>query len=208
MAQNAYAEDPTNLDRHGYLAGALQYEMFAFLIARDFAPEYEPILRATAQELGTEQLLDDLAPQVADEDGWTVDAVIAGLDRQGRGRPFSDAGHTRAQRWSAVGADWTVRCANTRRDVPAAERLISAIQIIHVELAYTDPVWLPATVDVEVKIDGVPEGQGDACERLPDNDASRWIVHLVPAEHLIEEQLLPDVVGGVGPRGILPGARS
>lgn len=194
MAQNAYAEDPTNLDRHGYLADALQCEMFAFLIARDFALEYEPTLRATAQELGTEQLLDDLAPQVAEEDGWTVEAVIAGLDRQGRGRPFSDAGHTRAQRWSAFGADWTVRCANTRRDVLAAERLISAIQVIQVELAYTDPVWLPAKVDVEVKIDGVPEGQGESCERLPDNEASRWIVHLVPAEHLIEEQLLPDVV--------------
>lgn len=195
LAQNAYAEDPTNLDRHTYLADILQREAFTLHVAHRIAPDYEASIRATAQEMGTETLLDDLASELANDDSWTIENLVRGLDRQGAGRPFADAGETREMHWTAFGATWTVQCRNTRRDTLAAERLISGIQIIQAELALADAVWLPAQVHVEVKTDR-DERPADAekLERIPDNDLSRWIVHLQPGDSVQEDRALVELV--------------
>lgn len=195
LAQNAYAEDPTNLDRYAYLADALQREAFALHVAHTLAPDYEALIRTTAQRMGTESLLDDMAAQLVSDDHRTIETLVHGLDRQGFGRPFADAGETRDLRWSAFGAAWTVRSQNTRRDTLAAERLVSGIQIIQAELALADAVWIPAEIHIEVKTDR-DERPTDAenLERIPDNDLSRWVVHLGPGDTVQEDQALVDLV--------------
>lgn len=195
LAQNAYAEDPTNLDRHAYLAEALQREAFALHVAHSLAPDYEAQIRATAQDMGTEPLLRDMATQFFSDDHWTIETLVQGLDRQGFGRPFADAGQTREVRWTAFGAAWTVRSRNTRRDTLAAERLVSGIQIIQAELALADPVWLPGEVHIEVKTDRDEQPTGaEKLERIPDNDLSRWVVHLQPGDSVREDRALIDLV--------------
>lgn len=195
LAQNAYAEDPTNLDRHAYLADALQQEAFALHVANTLAPDYEALIRTTVQSLGIETLLEDMASELVRDDRWTIETLVQRLDRQGLGRPFADTGDTREMRWSAFGATWTVRSRNTRRDTLAAERLASGIQIIQAELALADAVWLPADIHLEVKTDRV-EGSADveSLERVLDNDASRWIVHLAPGDRVQEDRALADLV--------------
>lgn len=195
LAQNAYAEDPTNLDRHAYLADVLQREAFALHVANTLAPDYETVIRTTARDMGTETLLDDMASQIVGDDHWTIETLVEGLDRQGLGRPFADAGDTRDLRWSAFGAAWTVRSRNTRRDTLAAERLASGIQIIQAELALADAVWLPAEIRIEMKTDrdGRPTGAGNL-ERIPDNKLSRWVVHIEPGNSVQEEHALVDLV--------------
>ncbi|AOX44905.1 hypothetical protein [Microbacterium sp. BH-3-3-3] len=195
LAQNMYAEDPTNLDRHAYLSEVLQREALALHVAHSLAPDYEPLIRATAHDMGTETLLDDMASQLVNDDHWTIETLARGLDRQGFGRPFADAGETRDIRWTAFGAAWTVRSRNTRRDTLAAERLISGIQIIQAELALTDAVWLPAEIHIEVKTDRDDRPIGaENLERIPDNDLSRWIVHLQPGNSVQEDRALVDMV--------------
>ena len=195
LAQNMYAEDPTSLDRHAYLADVLQREAFALHVAHSLAPDYEPLIRATAHDMGTEMLLDDMASQFVNDDHRTIDTLARGLDRQGFGRPFADAGETRDIRWTAFGAAWTVRSRNTRRDTLAAERLISGIQIIQAELALTDAVWLPAEVQIEVITDRDDRPTGaENLERVPDNDLSRWIVHLQGGDSVQEDRALVDIV--------------
>jgi hypothetical protein len=195
LAQNAYAEDPTNLDRHAYLADVLQREAFALHVARSLAPHYEPPIRITAQEMGTETLLDDLASQLASGEHRTIETLVQALDRQGFGRPFADAGATRDLRWTAFGAAWNVRSRNTRRDTLAAERLASGIQIIQAELALADAVWLPAEIHIEVKTDRDERPTGaENLERMPDNDLSRWVVHLQPGDSVQEDRALVDLV--------------
>jgi hypothetical protein len=195
LAQNMYAEDPTSLDRHAYLADVLQREAFALHVAHSLAPDYEPAIRAAAQDMGTETLLNDMASQLVNDDHWTIETLARGLDRQGFGRPFADAGQTRDIRWTAFGAVWSVRSRNTRRDTLAAERLISGIQIIQAELALADAVWLPAEIHIEVITDR-DERPTDAenLERIPDNDLSRWIVHLKPGDSVQEDRALVDIV--------------
>jgi hypothetical protein len=195
LAQNAYAEDPTNLHRHAYLADALQREAFALHVANTLAPDYEAFIRTTAQSLGIETLLEDMASELVHDDRWTIETLVQGLDRQGLGRPFADTGDTREIRWSAFGATWTVRSRNTGPDTLAAERLASGIQIIQTELALADAVWLPANIHIEVKTDLV-EGSVDVenLERVPDNDTSRWIVRLAPGDRVQEDRALADLV--------------
>jgi hypothetical protein len=194
-AQNAYAEDAMNLDRHAYLAEALQREAFALHVAHTLAPDYEASIRTTAQGLGTETLLDEMASQLVSDDHWTIETLVQGLDRQGLGRPFVDAGETRDLRWSAFGAAWTVRSQNTRRDTLAAERLASGIQIIQAELALADAVWLPAEIHIEVKTDRDDRPTGsENLERVPDNDLSRWVVRLEPGDSVQEDRALVDLV--------------
>jgi hypothetical protein len=195
LAQNAYGEDPTNVDRHAYLAEALQREAFALHVANTLAPDYEAFIRNTAQSLGVETLLEDMASELVHDDRWTIETLVQGLDRQGLGRPFADTGDMREIRWSAFGATWTVQSRNTRPDTLAAERLASGIQIIQAELALADAVWLPANIHIEVKTDLV-EGSADVenLERVPDNDTSRWIVRLAPGDRVQENRALADLV--------------
>ena len=192
LAHTSYAEEPGDFERHEYLQQGFARESFALQVARDFAPDYEHYLRANAQESKTEEFLDQLIAETSDDESWNLETLLASLDRQRFGRPFNDAGGDREQSWSVFGATWTVRSASSRTEILAAERLISAIQIIQAELAEADAEWLPAQVDIEVRLDGTATRQG--CERLPDNSVSRWIVHLAPVQAIAETDFLPALV--------------
>lgn len=198
-AHNSYAEDPFDLDRHEYIQEGFARESFALQVACDFAPEYEPYLRTNAQELKIDGFLDRLIAETPDDEGWNLEALLTSLDLQRFGRPFNDAGKSRELRWSAFSASWIVRCNTSRTEVLAAERLVSAIQIVQTELVDADAEWLPAQVDIEVRLDGTSTNQG--CERLPDNSVSKWVVHLAPIETISEDDFLSDLVSMVA--GIL-----
>ncbi|WP_026554340.1 hypothetical protein [Arthrobacter sp. 35W] len=195
LAQNAYSEDPANFDRHQYLADLLQRQAFALHIAHNLAPAYETDMRTTAQKMGTADLTDKLADQISGGVGRTIEEVVAALDQQGLGRPFADAGTTREIQWSAFGTIWTVRSRNNRNSTLAAERLISALQIIQAELAFSDAVWIPSEVRIEVRLDGDHRAPGTGVlERVQDAEGSRWLVHLTPGDRVQEEDALTDLV--------------
>jgi hypothetical protein len=70
-----------------------------------------------------------------------------------------------------------VRCRNRRVDVLAAERLVSAAQILTVELLDQDLVLMPTRIDIFVEA----RAAGDAdlgAHDLPSNDGRRWKVML------------------------------
>jgi len=195
LAHNEYAEDATKLDPESSLAESLRREALALHVARTLAPEYEPFMLTGAHRMGTGSLLDDMAGQCLDEEPATLDGLIAKMDIEGLGRPFGDAGQVRELRWAAFGSTWTVRCRNTRLDVLAAERLVSGIQIIQAELALVDAVWVRADVHVEVKTDArARPADEEKLEHIPDNAASRWVVHLEPGDSVQEDRALIDLV--------------
>ncbi len=119
-------------------------------------------------------------------------------DRDGLGRPFSDAGQTRRYGWSALGITWSVECANNRVAVLSTERFVAALQITLAELASRDVLLLRGAVAIEVRPDRptLPSG-AEYCEDLPSNDGSRWLLHLTPAAALEEEKAHLEVTSAV-----------
>lgn len=192
LAHNSYAEEPYDLDRWVDLKQRFAYESLALQVAQDFAPQYVPYLRANAQESNTEPLLEQLLAETGNDKSWNLKELLTSFDRECLGRPFNDAGGFREHQWSVFGASWNVRSRSTRKEILATERLVSAIQIIQAELASANIEWLPARIEIDVRLDGTTKKQG--CERLPDNAVSKWIVRLEPVQITNEDGLIPNLV--------------
>ena len=192
MSHLEYAENAGAIDQYPYVQVALARESLALQVARDFAPDYEELVRSTARELGVETILDQLVPAPGADPEWTLDALLASLDSRGFGRPFGDAGLRREHRWSAFGITWSVRSRSSRSAALAAERLMAAMQIVQAELANSDAEWIPGHVDIEVRLDGSPSHQ--RCERLPSNTTSKWVAHLVSGRSISDETYVSDLV--------------
>ena len=98
------------------------------------------------------------------------------------GLPFSDLGETRYIQFSALGTDWTLKSANDRQSVHAAERFAAATQALLAELAHEDLCIAPTRITVVVEPQSVaPQGSDGRVEALPSNDGRLWRVRLSPA---------------------------
>jgi hypothetical protein len=114
--------------------------------------------------------MDAALATVADQPGWEeAEWVAAGEDMTAP--PFSDVGAQRVIRFSALGLRWTIRCRNEWRTVLAAEAFSAAVQVLLVDLALHDPLFLPGDVDVEIGL--CEHGQVEVSSAGPRPDGSR-----------------------------------
>ena len=97
----------------------------------------------------------------------TDDEVADAADRGGMGRPFSDAGPTREYSWAALGNTWIVTTSNDRHHVLAAERFVSAAQIMLADMAVQfDAAKLLVQRAAWLKDNGKPFSQEAAMAKL------------------------------------------
>lgn len=132
-----------------------------------------------------------MASKLADEPPWGEAKWIAAAPDM-TAPPFSDLGPQRVIKFAALGLRWTIHCRNERSDVLAAEAFAAALQVLLVDLAVRDPVFLPDDLDVEVRVREPGSHEMPAAQPRPgDRSGSRWRVYCPaaadgehPKEHL------------------------
>ena len=177
----------------------LTYQTMILKTARDLRPALAEPIEAVLQSTGINTTVDAI-PQGTDDQTVRSEADWARIaDEGGGGRPFSDVGPTRKYIWAALGMTWTVTTANERSATLAAERFSAAAQVVLAELATDTAVLLPEDVHIEVQPDPhtMPSSGAVATEPLPDNEASRWVVHPTPVDHLDLDGFLHEVSGAL-----------
>jgi hypothetical protein len=179
IAHGALAADAFDHDVHPSLQQIDFNSVTALLAAERFRPDVLPVLRQALGETGYEKDLTELVDMARPSFTFTEEEFVAQADQQLSGRAFTDLGPRRTIAFAALGTSWRVTCLNDRRSVLAAERFAAAAQILLVELAPGDPVFLPQEVWVEV-IAGTPFGDQGSVRLKPDNDRVRCTVVLAP----------------------------
>ncbi len=195
LGQAALVDDPGNLDRHSEFADMLTYQSMILKTARDLRPALTEPIEAVLQSTGINTTIDAILQGTDDQPDLSEADWARIADEGGGGRPFSDVGPTRKYTWAALGMTWRVTTANERAATLAAERFSAAAQVVLAELATDTAVLLPGNVHIEVRPDAytMPSPDTAATEPLPDNEASRWVVHLTPADRLDLDGFLREV---------------
>ncbi len=98
------------------------------------------------------------------------------------GPPFSDLGASICIRFSALGTDWRIECANNRDSTRAAERFAAGAQVMLAALAREDICLVPVKIAVRVELNKDSTGDSsEVIEALPSNDGRQWVARLQPA---------------------------
>lgn len=199
LAQNVYADDPLNGERYPYAMSMLINQALIVRAARTVRPEYLTVIDAVLDRLaGLREVIDGLLAPAAQLPAMTDLEYGEVADRDGLGRPFSDAGRARRYTWTALGTIWDVRCANDRIDVLATERFVAALQILSAELASADALLMTGRIKIEVVADRSDlQPDVDPCERLPNNQASTWRIHLTSGSGLNGDEAFDEVAATV-----------
>jgi hypothetical protein len=186
--QGNFAHDPWNLSRHDEFSTMVSYQAMILKTARDLRPGLAAHIEEQLEPTGMIDMIEAILDGV-DQPGHSEETWACIADTDGGGRPFSDAGSTRRYQWTALGMSWTVTAGNDRLSVLACERFVAAAQIVHAELATDDALLLGGQIQVELRADAheLPDGR-KLCEPVPDNHATRWIVHLTPLDRLDEQE--------------------
>jgi len=178
-AHNVFAEDAFNHDIHPSLE-VLDFDIMTPILAADrFRPEILPVLRETLGETGYGELMADAAGELRDSFKFDEDGFVDSADEQLAGRAFADLGPQRTLTFAALGTVWRLVCVNDRETVLVAERFAAAAQILLVELAPGDPVFLPQEVQIEI-IAGTPHVDRGPVQIAPNNDLLECTVVLAP----------------------------
>ena len=189
-AHGSFAEDAFNLEAHASLQRLDFHTMLVLLAAERFRPGYFAVLRS---ELGQTGYMHDLITNgldtVRSAFNWTEEVFIWHADEQLSGRPFSDLGRRRTLTFAALGMAWQITCPNNRHDVLAAERFAAALQILIVELAPHDPVFLPQDVHLEL-ITGTRLAGRSPVRFKPTKDRADCTVVLTPFTEDVDEEAL------------------
>lgn len=185
LGQGVLVDDPGNLERHTEFAAMLTYQAMILRGARDRRPALVNLIETVLQPTGIDTMVEPILHGTAHLATWSETDWARIADEGGGSRPFSDAGPVRRYTWTALGMTWTVTAANERVAILAAERFTAAAQVILAELATDTAVLLPGHVHVEVQPDAhTMSANASTTEPVPDNEASRWIVHLTPIDQL------------------------
>ena len=174
------AKGACDLDAHPGLKRLSGYTMIALLTADRLRPGILPVLRVALGDISNRQKsllpeLEMLRPAFT----LTEEAFAEQTDQLLVGRPFSDLGPRRTITFAALGTTWRITCTNERRSVLTAERFAAAVQIMLVELAPRDPVFLPQEVHVELLAGTRPAGR-DLVSFKPGNERIECSVVLKP----------------------------
>ncbi len=180
VAHGSLAEDAYDPEAHPDLERLDFHTMIVMLTAERFRPDILPALRAALGETGyMQELLLNGLDVVRSAFTFTEERFTEDADQQLVGRPFSDLGSQRTITFAALGTTWRITCANDRRNVLAAERFAAAAQIVLVELAPRDPVFLPQEVRVEL-LAGTRLAGRDPVRFKPSNERIECTVVLKP----------------------------
>jgi hypothetical protein len=180
IAHGSLAEDAYDPEAHPDLERLDFHTMIVLLAAERFRPDILPVLRAALGDTSyMQELLVNGLDVVRPAFTFTEEAFTEHADQQLTGRPFSDLGSRRTITFAALGTTWRITCANDRRDVLAAERFAAAAQIVLVELAPSDPVFLPGEVHVEL-LAGTRLAGRDSVRFKPSNERIECSVVLQP----------------------------
>jgi hypothetical protein len=180
LTQVNYARDPWDSERYPYVQTAVTQQGFTLLAARQHRPALEQPLRNILEAAGFGHFMDTAMAAVADVPPWNeAKWIAAGPDMTAP--PFADAGPERVIMFAALGLRWTVRCRNERRVVLAAEAFAAAAQVLLVDLAVRDPLFLGADIEVEVRVREPGRRETPAFEPRPHGSrGSRWLVYASP----------------------------
>ena len=190
IAHGSLAEDAYDPEAHPDLERLDFHTMIVLLAAERFRPDTLPVLRAA---LGDTSYMQDLLVNGLDvvrpAFAFSEEAFTEHADQQLAGRPFSDLGPRRTLTFAALGTTWRITCGNDRRNVLAAERFAAAAQIVLVELAHRDPVFLPQEVHVEL-LTGTRLAGRDPVRFKPSNERTECSVVLQPFTNSTDEEEL------------------
>lgn len=199
LAQHAYSDDPMNEDHYEYVTHMLVDQAHIVRAARTVRPDYLQVVNDAIDKLsGLGDVLDTMLQTVEHLPALAEAEYAEIADRDGLGRPFSDAGPIRRYSWAALGTVWEVTCANERDAVLATERFVSTLQITLAELAAHDALLLSGSVRVEVRPDRSALAVGtEQFEELPDNSGTRWLLHLTQGSDLSDTTAHVEAVSAV-----------
>ncbi len=177
LAQVNYLADPWDSERYPHIQTAVAEQGFTVLAAQQHRPALTGPLREILDSAGFGDFIDFAIEQVADQPSWTEgEWIAAGSDMTAP--PFSDAGPQKLIRFVALGLRWTIRCANERPLVLAAEAFAAAVQILLVELATRDPLFLPGDIEIEVRLCEANRTDAPAAEQHAVSQADgHWLVY-------------------------------
>jgi hypothetical protein len=176
LAQINFATDPWDSERYPYIQTAVTYQGFTMLAARQHRPALVQPLRQILQTAGFGEFIDFAMTHLPEVPSWEEAEWIARSPDM-TAPPFSDAGRERVIRFTALGLRWTIRCRSERRVLLAAEALAAAVQVLMVELALRDPLFLPGEIDVEVQVREPGHSQAPVSKAQPNRSSSRWLVY-------------------------------
>jgi hypothetical protein len=211
LAQGALVEDPWDIDRHPYFYGMAMNQSLILRAVRTTASAYAGPVEAAVAATGLIDLIGPWVDHVATVEPMTWGQYAAAADEAGSGRPFSDVGPTRVYSWTGLGLTFEVFTENSRLAVLATEGFVAALQVVLAELASEDALLLRSRVIIEVRPDrSTLSSSHDYVEEVPDNHASRWIVHLRSAgEGTLQDsaqELASAVVSVLMASSVMPGA--
>jgi hypothetical protein len=156
LAQSNYSDDPWNSDRHPYVQGMLSTQIQIYKLAVDCRPTLLPMIENSLSKTGFLEIAKTEITELDAVDTYSDADVRTHADADRYGLPFSDLGPLRTYEWTALGISWRVRTRNTKTDVLAAERTMSALQVAAAELGTRDAHLLSAPINIEVVADLPP----------------------------------------------------
>jgi len=190
-AQGQLAGDPWSFDRYPYFLNMLIDQCFIVRTARSLRPEFLPLIESVIESTNLSEMVTHMLAGVDSVPALSEREVAESADCSGMGRPFSDAGLIREYNWSALGNVWTVRAANDRLHVLAAERFVSAAQIVLADLAREDMFIVPGRVGVEIVVSDQPVDSGLVFEAGSAMEGGAHLVRLTQTGvHAIEADQL------------------
>lgn len=189
VAHHHLAENAFDYEQHRSLQRIDFDAATSMLAAERFRPDALPVLRDALGSTGYEQQLSDIIDTARPSFTATESTFAAQIQEQLSGPAFSDFGPRRTITFAALGTSWHITCANERLAVLAAERFAAAAQILIVELAPGDPVFLPEEVRIELLV-GTPLGDEGPVRVKPDNHRVDCTVVLTPYTHEVDAKAL------------------
>ncbi|WP_335986953.1 hypothetical protein [Glycomyces sp. MUSA5-2] len=176
LAQLQYTADPINFGRFPYLKYAITQQQVTFIAAQQHRPALVDPLRQILDVAGFGQHLYESITESNETTSWDEQQWIESTDDM-TAAPFADADRQWQTRFSALGLRWRVVSDNHRTSVLAAEEFTASMQVLLVELASLDPLFLPADLEIEVRTPsrsgaGTFDFDAQSSQEHPD----RWIV--------------------------------
>ncbi|MCC9177673.1 hypothetical protein [Arthrobacter sp. zg-Y750] len=159
-AQAQLAGDPWSFERYPYFQAMLINQCLILRATAALRPALVPAIESVVKSTQLDQLVTPMLASVAHLDHPREDEIADTADRDGLGRPFSDAGPVREYTWGALGNVWIVTSPNDRAHVLAAERFVAAAQITLADLAGEDLLLTPGEIRVEVDVADQPVEPG------------------------------------------------
>ena len=172
----AFAKDAVSFEQRGEVQDALLKLTYITGCAREVDASLADAVRAKTARFDLHEVIDIVLEEAEKpiEDSWGSFAR-----HELTGPPFSDLGVSHCIRFSALGTEWRIECANNLDSVRAAERFAAGAQVMLTALAREGLCLVPTQIAVKVEMISDASGEpSEDVEALPSNDGRRWAARL------------------------------